>query len=149
MVKYSPKENSYREMYLINKFEKDVMENSLKNLRNNKKDLIDKSVTTNNENPEGRREAIENNDDKILQSFPSNTTHEGNEINPANNPEVSNLSIENEMPLNSTKINDDSNLAKKVDPSKSKNDPSISSSSFQSALGADKTPNKKQKTISK
>ena len=149
MVKYSPKENSYREMYLINKFEKDVMENSLKNLRNNKKDLIDKSVTTNNENPEGRKEAIENNDDKILQLFPSNTTHEGNEINPANNPEVSNLSIENEMPLNSTKINDDSNLAKKVDPSKSKNDPSISSSSFQSALGTDKTPNKKTKKPSR
>ena len=29
-----------------------------------KKDLIDKSVTTNNENPEGRKEAIENNDEK-------------------------------------------------------------------------------------
>ena len=52
MVKYSPKENSYREMYLINKFEKDIMENSLQNLKNNEKDLIDKFVTTNNENPE-------------------------------------------------------------------------------------------------
>ena len=60
MVKYSPKENSYREMYLINKFEKDIMENSLQNLRNNKKDLIDKSVTTNNVNPEGHKKAIEN-----------------------------------------------------------------------------------------
>ena len=64
MVKYSPKENSYREMYLINKFEKDVMENNLRNSRNNKKDLIDKSVTTNNENLEGRKEAMENNDKK-------------------------------------------------------------------------------------
>ena len=60
MVKYSPKENSYREMYLINKFEKDIMENSLQNLRNNKKDLIDKSVATNNVNPEGRKETLEN-----------------------------------------------------------------------------------------
>ena len=60
MVKYSPKENSYREMYLINKFEKNIMENSLQNLKNNKKDLIDKSVTTNNVYPEGRKETIEN-----------------------------------------------------------------------------------------
>ena len=149
MVKYSPKENSYREMYLINKFEKNIMENSLQNLRNNKKDFIDKSVTTNNVYPEGRKETMENHSEKILQSLPSGTTQEHNEINFVNNPEVSNLSIENEMPLNSTKINDDSNLAKKVDPSKSKNDPSISSSSFQSALGTDKTPNKKQKIILK
>ena len=143
MVKYSPKENSYREMYLINKFEKDIMENSLQNLRNNKKDLIDKSVTTNNENPRGRKEAIENNDEKILQSLPSVTTHERNEINPVNNPEVSNQLIENDMPQNSTQMKDDSNLEKRVDPSKSKNDPSLSSSSLQSALDTDKTPNKK------
>ena len=61
MVKYSPKENSYREMYLINKFEKDIMENSLQKLRNNKQDLIDKSVMTNDFNLEGRKEAIEKN----------------------------------------------------------------------------------------
>ena len=36
MVKYSPKDNTYKEMYLINKFEKDIMENSLQNLRNEK-----------------------------------------------------------------------------------------------------------------
>ena len=40
MVKYSPKDNSYKEMYLINKFEKDVMENSLQNMR------IDKTKPT-------------------------------------------------------------------------------------------------------
>ena len=111
--------------------------------------MIGKSVTTNNENPRGRKEAIENNDEKILQSLPSVTTHERNEINPVNSPKVSNLSIENEMPQNSTKINDDSNLAKRVDPSKSKNDPSISTSSFQSALGTDKTPNKKIRKTSR
>ena len=78
MVKYSPKEKSYGEMYLVMKFEKDIMENSLQKLRNNKKDLTDKSVTTN-------------------------------------------------------------------DPSKSKNDPLLSPSSFQSALGTDKNPSKKIK----
>ena len=149
MVKYSPKENLYREMYLINKFEKDIMENSLQNLRNNKKDLIDKSVATNNVNPEGRKETLENHGKKILQSLPSSTTQEHNESNPVNNPEVSNLSTDNEMPQNSTQINDDSNLEKRVDPSKSKNGPSLSPSSFQSALGTNRKPSKKIKKPSR
>ena len=42
MVKYSPKENTYKEMYLINKFEKDIMENSLQNSQNSKKDFAQK-----------------------------------------------------------------------------------------------------------
>ena len=75
--------------------------------------------------------------------MPFGTTKERNNINPVNNPEVSNLSIENEMPQNSIQINDDSTLEKRVDPSKSKNDPSLSSSSLQRTLGTDKTPNKK------
>ena len=149
MVKYSPKENSYREMYLINKFEKDIMENSLQNLRNNEKDFIDKSVATNNVNPEGRKEPLENHGKKILQSLPSSTTQEHNESNPVNNPEVSNLSTENEMLQNSTQINDDSTLEKRVDPSKSKNGPSLSPSSFQSALGTNKKPSKKIKKPSR
>ena len=77
--------------------------------------------------------------------MPSITTHERNQINPVNSSDVSNLSIENEMPQNSTQRNDDSNLEKKVHPSKSKNAPSLSSSSFQSALGTDKMPSKKIK----
>ena len=149
MVKYSPKENSYKEMYLINKFEKNIMENSLQNLKNNKKDLIDKSVTTNNMYPEGRKETIENHGEKILQSLPSDTTQEHNEINFVNNPEVSNLSTENEMLQNSTQINDDSTLEKRVDPSKSKNGPSLSPSSFQSALGTNRKPSKKIKKPSR
>ena len=49
MVKYSPKENTYKEMYLINKFEKDIMENSLQNLQNSKKDLAQKITPENND----------------------------------------------------------------------------------------------------
>ena len=79
----------------------------------------------------------------------SGTTQECNKINPVNNPEVSNLSIENEMSQNGAKINDDSNLEKRVDHSKSKNDPSISTSSFQSALGTNKKPSKKIKKPSR
>jgi len=112
MVKYSPKENSYKEMYLINKFKKNIIENSLQNLKNNKKKLIDKSVTTNNMYPEGSKETIENHGEKILQSLPSGTTQEHNEINFVNNLEVSNRSTKNELPQNSTQINDDSTLEK-------------------------------------
>ena len=36
MAKYSPKENSYRQMYLINKFEKDLVENTLLNMKDGK-----------------------------------------------------------------------------------------------------------------
>ena len=43
MVKYSPKENTYKEMYLINKFEKDIMENSLQNMRNDKRKTAEKT----------------------------------------------------------------------------------------------------------
>ena len=81
--------------------------------------------------------------------MPSSTTQEHYESNPVNNPEVSNLSTDNEMPQNSTQINDDSNLEKRVDPSKSKNGPSLSPSSFQSALGTNKKPSKKIKKPSR
>ena len=47
MVKYSPKENTYKEMYLINKFEKDIMENSLQNMRNDQTKSTQKIITTN------------------------------------------------------------------------------------------------------
>ena len=39
MTKYSQKESSYRQMYLINKFEKDLMENTLSNMRDGKRKL--------------------------------------------------------------------------------------------------------------
>ena len=81
--------------------------------------------------------------------MPSGTTQEHNEINFVNNPEVSNLSTDNEMPQNSTQINDDSNLEKRVDPSKSKNGTSLSPSSFQSALGTNRKPSKKIKKPSR
>ena len=47
MVKYEPNENTYKEMYLISKFEKDIMENSLQNLGTKKKN-IDKNIIQSN-----------------------------------------------------------------------------------------------------
>ena len=40
MVKYLQNGNTYKEVYLINKFEKDVMENSLQNMRHDKNKSI-------------------------------------------------------------------------------------------------------------
>ena len=60
MVKYSPKENTYKEMYLINKFEKDIMENSLQNMRNDKTKTTQKVTTTNNISPANEKESLEN-----------------------------------------------------------------------------------------
>ena len=55
MVKYSPKENTYKEMYLINKFEKDIMENSLQNMRNDQNKTTQKIITTNDISPVKKR----------------------------------------------------------------------------------------------
>ena len=97
MVKYSPKENTYKEMYLINKFEKDVMENSLQNMRNDKTKTNQKvpvSITTSSEND---KNAIETPNKKKTQS------EQGNELIVSNEndiegftPEILNSSIEKE-----------------------------------------------------
>ena len=95
--------------------------------------------------PEGRKETMENHSGKILQSLPSGTTQERNEINFVNNPEVSNLSTEYEMPQNSTQINDGSTLEKRIDPSQSTNDLSLSPSTFKRILDTEKRAIKKIK----
>ena len=55
MVKYSPKENTYKEMYLIKKFEKDIMENSLQNMRNDKTKTSQNITTLNNLSPNNEK----------------------------------------------------------------------------------------------
>ena len=47
-------------MYLINKFEKVIMENSLQNMRNDKRKTAEKSTMMNNMSPETQNEALEN-----------------------------------------------------------------------------------------
>ena len=116
MVKYSPKENTYKEMYLINKFEKDVMENSLQNMRNDKTKTNQKvpvSITTSSEND---KDAIETPNKKEAQS------EQGNEplVSIENDiegftPEILNSSIEkeklpNDKPLS---INENTPTSKK------------------------------------
>ena len=60
MVKYSPKDNTYKEMYLINKFEKDIMESSLQNLSNSKKDMTEQYKSPITVNSDSDKESMQN-----------------------------------------------------------------------------------------
>ena len=46
-------------MYLINKFEKDIMENSLQNLQNSKKDFAQKITPKNNDTQQRQKEVLQ------------------------------------------------------------------------------------------
>jgi hypothetical protein len=66
MTKYSLKETGYKKMYLINKFEKGIMENSLLNMTNDKETLNENlppvnviSQETQTNSLEGLNETIE------------------------------------------------------------------------------------------
>ena len=99
MVKYSPKENTYKEMYLINKFEKDIMENSLQNMRNDKRKTAEKSTMVNNMSPETQNEALENVNKKTIQHDTSQN-QVSNENSILDIPEEENTTTEKELPLN-------------------------------------------------
>ena len=100
MVKYSPKENTYKEMYLINKFEKDIMENSLQNMRNDKRKTTEKSAMANNMSQETQKEALENANKKTIQPVQASQNQVSNENSILNIPEEKNTTTEKELPLN-------------------------------------------------
>merc|ERR1712148_146654 len=79
IAKYSPKENTYKEMYLINKFEKDIMENSLQNMRNDQNKTTQKIITTNDISPVKEKEEIENSNKKKTESEKANQNQISNE----------------------------------------------------------------------
>ena len=99
MVKYLPKENKYKEMYLINKFEKDIMENSLQNMRNDKRKTAEKSTMVNNMSPETQNEALENVNKKTIEHDTSQN-QVSNENSILDIPEEKNTTTEKELPLN-------------------------------------------------
>ena len=99
MVKYSPKENTYKEMYLINKFEKDIMENSLQNMRNDKRKTAEKSTMVNNMSPE-KNEALENVNKNTIQPVQASQNQVSNENSILDIPEEKNTTTEKELPLN-------------------------------------------------
>ena len=104
MVKYSPKENSYKEMYLINKFEKDVMENSLQNMRIDKTKTTQKIPASNTTSSENEKEALETSNKKKSQSENGNENLVSNENDiEGSNPEILNSSDETEkLPTDKT-----------------------------------------------
>ena len=108
MMKYSPKENSYKEMYLINKFEKDVMENSLQNMGNDKTKTSQSSTTTNNLYKTNEKEEIENlNKTEAEQEKGQQTQVSEKNIIP-DFPEALNSSVEKEY-LNDISLSDNGN----------------------------------------
>ena len=66
-------------MYLINKFEKDVMENSLQNMRNDKTKTTQKIPASNNTSSENEKEALETSNKKKSQSENGNENLVSNE----------------------------------------------------------------------
>ena len=112
MAKYPPKENSYKEMYLINKYQECIMETSLQILKNNKKDIIESLVSSNNSSSDEHKGILENQDQKI--SLPFITVQNDNATEPVNDPESINLSIENETLHNSTPLDRDNILEKRL-----------------------------------
>ena len=108
MVKYSPKDNTYKEMYLINKFEKDIMENGLQNLRNDKTKTAQKITPENIVPLDDEKELIENPDKNTSHLQPEKQSQKSNENNTMNIPEVINTSIEQEH-LNDISLSDNGN----------------------------------------
>ena len=93
MLKYSPNENTYKEMYLINKFEKDVMESSLQNMRHDKTKSTQKIPTSNKTSSENEKEALETSNKKKSQS------ENGNENLVSNENDIEGSNLEFSIPV--------------------------------------------------
>ena len=149
MVKYSPKENTYKEMYLINKFEKDIMENSLQNLQNSKKDLAQKITPENNDTQQKQKEVLQDDGKKISQTSQLDVNSEINENQLLNNPKPINTSINNDIPQDSSLIDNDSIPDKRVDRRQSQSEFSLSPTTLRKILDTEKRTIKKIKKISR
>ena len=110
MVKYSPKENTYKEMYLINKFEKDIMQNTLQNIRNDQIKTTQKIITTSNVSPLKEKEELENCNKKKTELEKENQDQVSNENGISDIPEILNSSVEKET-LNDISLSDNGNTS--------------------------------------
>ena len=100
MVKYFLKDNTYKKMYLINKFEKDIMENSLQNLRDDKRKTAEKGTMVNNIPLESQKEALENSNKETMQPVQASQNQVSNENSILDIPGDKNKTAEKELPLN-------------------------------------------------
>ena len=153
MVKYSPNENTYKEMYLINKFEKDVMESSLQNMRHDKTKSTQKIPTSNKTSSENETEALETPNKKKPQS------EKGNEIRMSNEndietsiPEILNSSTETEKIPNdkTSSVNENTTTSeKRIDRNISRNRPILTPSDMKRILSTEKRAMRKIKQIAR
>ena len=153
MVKYSPNENTYKEMYLINKFEKDVMESSLQNMRHDKTKTTQKIPTSNKTSSENETEALETPNKKKPQS------EKGNEIRMSNEndietsiPEILNSSTETEKIPNdkTSSVNENTTTSeKRIDRNISRNRPILTPSDMKRILSTEKRAMRKIKQIAR
>ena len=138
MVKYALQENTYKEMYLINKFEKYVMENSLQNMRNDKTKTAQKIATSNTTSSENEKEALETSNKKKSQSENGNENLVSNENDiEGSNLEILNSSVEMEILLNdkSTSVNENTTTSeKKIDRNVSRNNSTLTPSDLKRIL---------------
>ena len=128
MVKYSPKDNTYKEMYLINKFEKDIMESSLQNLSNSKKDMTDKFNSPINVNLDNNKESMKNVTQKttpILELHQKQLSDDAGVINISGN-----TSVNSDSPQNCNIAEDGISTAKNIENKSSKNDSILTPSDF-------------------
>ena len=153
MVKYSPKENSYKEMYLINKFEKDVMENSLQNMRIDKTKTTQKIPTSNTTSSENEKEALETSNKKKSQSENGNENLVSNENDiEGSNLEILNSSVETEKFPNdkTSSVNENTPTSeKRIDRNISRNNSILTPSDLKRILSTEKRAMRKIKQIAR
>ena len=139
MVKYSPNENTYKEMYLINKFEKDVMESSLQNMRHDKTKSTQKIPTSNKTSSENEKEALETSNKKKSQSENGNENLVSNENDiGGSNLEILNSSVETEKFPNdkASSVNENTPTSeKRIDRNISRNNSILTPSDLKRILG--------------
>ena len=153
MVKYSPNENTYKEMYLINKFEKDVMESSLQNMRHDKTKTTQKIPTSNKTSSENEKEALETSNKKKSQSENGNENPVSNENDiGGSNLEILNSSVETEkLPNDKTSsVNENTTASeKRIDRNISRNNSILTPSDLKRILSTEKRAMRKIKQIAR
>ena len=153
MVKYSPNENTYKEMYLINKFEKDVMESSLQNMRHDKTKSTQKIPTSNKTSSENETEALETPNKKKPQSEKGKENRMSNENDIETSiPEILNSSTETEKIPNdkTSSVNENTTTSeKRIDRNISRNKPILTPSDMKRILSTEKRAMRKIKQIAR
>ena len=150
MVRYSPKDNTYKEMYLINKFEKDIMESSLQNLSNNKnKNQAEKYTSPININVENNKESLKNIMSKSTPISESNQNKLSNTGGFINVPEDVDSTISVDNPQNSSISKDGDSLGESDNHKSSKNDSPLSPSDFKRIRDSENRAMEKIKSLTR